>query len=71
MTPSEKQAYLRRAWPQYQCVGRNKKQEILDEFCANCGYSRKYAIELLNKPIHGGRKGKKPGRRSKYGALVF
>ena len=24
---------------------------MLDEFCANCGYHRKYAIRLLNRPL--------------------
>jgi len=37
---------------------------ILDEFCAICDYSRKYAIELPNKYLQNGRKGKKPDRNA-------
>jgi hypothetical protein len=65
MGPKERRVYLERAWPRYQLASRSKKRQILDEFCAVCGYNRKYAVGLLNKALHGGRRRKKPGRRSK------
>ena len=33
----------------YHRVGRRFKSQILDEFCAVCGYHRKYAIRLLGR----------------------
>ncbi len=48
----------------YQYASRDQKSRILDEYSANAGISRKYAIRLLNE---GYRKGKKkPGRKSIY-----
>jgi len=41
----------------------------LDEFCAVCGYSRKYAISLLGRKP--GRRRKKPGPPRRYDARVF
>jgi len=34
----------------YRVAGREDKNVILSEFCANTGYHRKYAIRLLNGP---------------------
>ena len=56
MGRKSKQEYLLAIWDRYQRVGRRFKSKILDEFCAVCGYSRKYAIGLL---------GRKPGQRRK------
>jgi hypothetical protein len=39
--------YLRQAGPRYRRAGRALKKCILDEFCAVCGYERKYGIKLL------------------------
>jgi hypothetical protein len=41
----------------------------LDEFCAVCAYSRKYAIGLLRRQP--GRRRKKPGPVRRYDARVF
>ncbi len=30
---------------------KHQKMEILNEFCANCGYERKYAIRILNHKV--------------------
>jgi len=53
MARKSKNEYLRAIWDRYQRAGRRYKSKILDEFCAVCGYTRKYAIGLL---------GRKPGR---------
>ena len=42
--------YLRAIYGRYRAAGREVKQVILNEFCANTGYHRKYAIRLLNGP---------------------
>ena len=36
--------------PRYQGASRSRKTRMLDEFVANTGYARKYAIQLLNHP---------------------
>lgn len=43
--------YFRAVYARYRQVERRQKQVILDEFCANTGYHRKYAIRLLNGPV--------------------
>lgn len=42
--------YLRAIYERYRLAGREDKNVILSEFCANTGYHRKYAIRLLNGP---------------------
>src|SRR5882724_823446 len=42
--------YLRAIYERYRVAGREDKNVILSEFCANTGYHRKYAIRLLNGP---------------------
>jgi hypothetical protein len=42
--------YLRAIYERYRLAGRQGKNVILSEFCANTGYHRKYAIRLLNGP---------------------
>ena len=42
--------YLRAIYGRYRAAGRKAKRVILNEFCANTGYNRKYAIRLLNGP---------------------
>lgn len=52
----------------YRKAGRKEKGRILAEFCANCGYNRKYAIRILSakpKPAK-----KKSGPRPVYDAEV-
>jgi len=55
MKQSSRKDYLRRIQPRYQQASRGEKRRILDEFCANCGYHRKYAIRLLQGPRPGPR----------------
>jgi hypothetical protein len=69
MSQKSKKEYLRAIWERYQRVGRRFKSKILDEFCAVCGYARKYAIQLLNRPPRARRK--KPGPKPQYDATVL
>ncbi len=65
MGKNERQAYLKAIRLRYRRAGKKAKIAILDEFCAVCGYHRKYAIRILNlrgKP----RKPQRPGRKPVY-----
>ena len=48
MGKSERQAYLKAIRSRYCRASKKTKVIILDEFCAVCGYNRKYAIRLLH-----------------------
>lgn len=69
MSRKSKREYLSAIWERYQRVGREFKSKILDEFCAVCGYTRKYAIELLHR--RPGRARKRPGPRRRYDSAVL
>jgi hypothetical protein len=64
MSLRSKQEYLGRIYGRYQRGGREHKGKILDEFCAVCGYQRKFALRLLNRPLR--RKRRRPGPKPKY-----
>ena len=64
-----KRDYLLAIWERYQRVGRRFKSKILDEFCAVCGYTRKYAIGLLSRKPR--RRRRKPGPRRRYDGEVL
>jgi hypothetical protein len=51
MSLSAKREALARIHGRYQRAGRPHKKLILDEFCATCGYHRKAALRLLNRPL--------------------
>jgi len=51
MSLSAKRESLARIHGRYQRAGRPHKTKILDEFCATCGYHRKAALRLLNRPL--------------------
>lgn len=51
MSLSAKREALARIHGRYQRAGRAHKKLILDEFCATCGYHRKAALRLLNRPL--------------------
>lgn len=53
MSLSAKRESLLRIHGRYQRAGRAHKTRILDEFCATCGYHRKAALRLLNRPMSG------------------
>jgi hypothetical protein len=59
MSLSTKREYLAKVYGRYQRAGRVHKGRILDEFCLNCGYHRKAALRLLNRPLRAG-----PSKRS-------
>ena len=51
MSRSAQRESLRQIHGRYQRAGRPHKTRILDEFCAPCGYHRKAALRLLNRPL--------------------
>ncbi len=53
MGQKAKWEYFRAIDERYRKAGRKMKQAILNEFCLNTGYHRKYAIRLLNGPPPG------------------
>lgn len=67
MSPGARMEYVESIIVRYRKSSRKQKTVILDEFCATCGYNRKYAIYLFysfkrfTKP-----KPKKRGKPSKY-----
>lgn len=47
---------------------KGEETRILNEFCEVCGYDRKYAIRLLNRPVR--KTQKRPGPKRRYGPEV-
>lgn len=43
--------YFKAIYTRYHKVSKSIKQLILNEFCANIGFNRKYAIRKLNAPL--------------------
>ena len=67
MTISAKREYLQTIRRRYLTASKHDKAPILNEFCANCGYNRKYAIRLLNVTRKKSKKPKqKPGPKPRY-----
>ncbi len=58
--------YLKEILLRYKYASRAQKKNILDEFCTNCSYNRKYAIRLLNS-----KNKSKPKKVSKRGRKKF
>jgi len=72
MGKQERRAYLQAISKRYCGCDKANKQKILDEFCAVCGYARKYAIRLLNrKEASPSLHRKRPGAKPKYHAPSF
>jgi transposase InsO family protein len=67
MSIEAKTQYLGRIDERYQRAGRQHKSKILDEFCEVCGYHRKAALRLLNRPPVRGRR-RRAGRKPVYDA---
>ncbi|HEV2730207.1 MAG TPA: transposase family protein [Terriglobales bacterium] len=64
--------YLRAIYERYKGAGREAKQVILNEFCANTKYNRKYAIRLLNGPPPEKQRARQERRRGlSYGPEVL
>lgn len=51
MARRSKREYLRSIYKRYRHARRAEKRMILEEFCKICGYNRKYAVWLLNRPL--------------------
>lgn len=68
MVLRSRREYLEAIRPRYRHADKSTKALILDEFCATCGYNRKYAIRLLCKlPAKAGpRERKQPGPKGLY-----
>lgn len=68
MSPTVKRELLKAIAPRYQKARRKERSKILDEFCVNFSYNRKYAIRKLLAYELKRRPGitRKPGPRSKY-----
>lgn len=66
MSNKSKREYLRAIAARYVSAAAEEKTLILDEFCAVCGYNRKYAIRLLNAPVTPPRAGIRAGRPPRY-----
>lgn len=64
MGQDKKKAYLQAIRKRYKRSDKASKAKILDEFCAVCGYNRKYAIRLISKRSR--KEKQKPGRRPRY-----
>jgi hypothetical protein len=63
--------YFRVIYERYHKAEGKGKRVMLDEFCLNTGYHRKYAIRLLNGPSPGKRgEGRPRGRKPRYGPAV-
>lgn len=70
MSQELKREYLSSIRERYRKSPRVRKSIILDEFCSVCGFTRKYAIRILNGEIDP--VGKKPrGRSVKYSAEII
>jgi len=69
MGKNERQAYLKAIRARYRRVSKKAKARILDEFCAVCGYHRKYAIRLLNQRRRTQRR-RRPGRKPIYPCVL-
>jgi hypothetical protein len=63
MSCASRKEYWQQIYPRYQQASWAERQRILDEFCANCGYNRKYAIRILNGPAPMAKPGRKRRRR--------
>lgn len=66
MSGQSKKEYLATIKSRYKNAGKKEKEKILDEFCSNCSYNRKYAIRLLNAKDKRKKQKKKSGRKKKY-----
>jgi len=69
MGSDAKREYVRAIRWRYRESGRRRKTLILDEFCAVCGYQRKYAIRLLNRLS--GKPKRRPGPDPVHGPEVL
>jgi hypothetical protein len=63
--------YLKAIYGRYQQASRHERGAILNEFCATCGYHRKYAIRLLRGPVPAKSPPRRRPRSRTYGDTVL
>jgi hypothetical protein len=66
MSNRAKKEYLAKIRKRYPNATKQEKKIILDEFCSNCSYNRKYAIRLINSKNNSKSVSKTPGRKKRY-----
>jgi hypothetical protein len=66
MSNKAKREYLLEIRNRYFSSSKTQKKIILDEFCKNCSYNRKYAIRLINDTSHPKSTCKGRGRKKIY-----
>jgi len=66
MTPESKRELLAAVGPRYRKANKTEKTRILNEFVANTGYHRKYAIQLLRQGRRARLAPARPGRPRVY-----
>lgn len=69
MVKSARREYLETIRKRYRKACKKDKKPILDEFCTNCAYHRKYAIRLLGQ--RPGVHVKKPGAKPAYDSAAL
>ena len=69
MGTNDKKSYFERIKKRYKKASRSEKKVILNEYCANSCYHRKYAIFKLNKRIK--RNKSRSGPKPKYEGKLF
>ncbi|HOU64399.1 MAG TPA: hypothetical protein PLA70_12175 [Tenuifilaceae bacterium] len=67
MSPSSRREYTESVRQRYSESEKQQKTVILDEFCQDTGYNRKYAIRVLGRKRRKTVVNKKRGRKRKYG----
>lgn len=70
MSRIARRQYLIAILERYQKARKGEKAIILNEFCAVCGYHRKYAIRILNSPIPIRQKRPGPSKRYDHDVLI-
>ena len=72
MGTEAKWEYFRAIYERYAKADRQRRQQILNEFCLTADYNRKYAIRLLNGPPPEKQRIKRArGRKARYGKTVI
>lgn len=62
--------YLEAVKKRYNNSSKKQKGQILNEFCQNCGYSRKYAIKLISGKVEHREYPKRKGAPRKYSKAI-
>jgi len=63
--------YFRAVYGRYRTGGANEREKMLDEFCSNTGYNRKYAIRLMNGPEPEKSPPARRRRKAQYGGRLI